>query len=181
MDIEVTGYQQWLRRKNNGPPDSQQTPHKTHRNIFCKYKVLERLQWWRTKTSPNHTNTTSVLNALLSYTTDLLNCLTIYALTKLSSLPRPFKTLLLSLAVSDLGVGLMVQPSNIATLARKWTNKLKLLDRLLAIYLRLRYQELVNHKRVVSLLILKSVGLKCRLVVYETVDSDTNFVYNLRH
>ena len=133
------------------------------------------------KTSPNHTNTTSVLNALLSYTTDLLNCLTIYALTKLSSLPRPLKTLLLSLAVSDLGVGLMVQPSNIATLARKWTNKLKLLDRLLAIYLRLRYQELVNHKRVVSLLILKSVCLKCRLVVYETVDSDTNFVYNLRH
>ena len=132
------------------------------------------------KTSPHHTNTTCALNAL-SYTADLLNCLTIYALTKLSSLPRPLRTLLLSLAVSDLGVGLMVQPSNIATLARKWTNKLKLLDRLLAIYLRLRYQELVNHKRVVSLLILKSVGLQCRLVVYETVDSDTNFVYNLRH
>ena len=134
---------------------------------------------WRHHLIIHHT--TSVLNALLSYTTDLLNCLTIYALTKLSSLPRPLRTLLLSLAVSDLGVGLMVQPSNIATLARKWPNKLKLLDRLLAIYLRLRYQELVNHKRVVSLLILKSVGLQCRLVVYETVDSDTNFVYNLRH
>ena len=107
--------------------------------------------------------------------------MTIYALTKLSSLPRPLRTLLLSLAVSDLGVGLMVQPSNIATLARKWTNKLKLLDRLLALYLRLRYQELVNHKRVVNLLILKSVGRQCRLVVYETVDPDTNFLYNLRY
>ena len=50
------------------------------------------------ETSPHHTNTTCVLNAL-SYTADLLNCLMIYALTKLSSLPRPFKTLLLSLAV----------------------------------------------------------------------------------
>ena len=75
----------------------------------------------------------------------------------------------------------MVQPSNIVTLAGKCTNKLKLLDRLLAVYLRLRYQELVNHKRVVNLLILKSVGLQCRLVVYETVDPDTNFLYNLRY
>ena len=133
------------------------------------------------KTSPHHTNTTCVLNAFLSYTADLLNCLTIYALKKLSSLPRPFKTLLLSLTVSDLGVGLMVQPSNIATLARKWTNKLKLLDRLLDVYLRLRYQERVTHKRVVNVLILKSVGLHCRLVVYKTVDPDTNFLYNLRY
>ena len=133
------------------------------------------------KTSPDHTNTTCVLNAFLSYAAGLLNCLTIYALTKLSSLPRPLRTLLLSLAVSDLCVGLMVQPSNIAILARKWTNKLKHLDRLLALYLRLRYQELVNHKRVVNLLILKSVGRQCRLVVYETVDPDTNFLYNLRY
>ena len=75
----------------------------------------------------------------------------------------------------------MVQPSNIATLARKWTNKLKLLDRLLDVYLRLRYQERVTHKRVVNVLILKSVGLHCRLVVYKTVDPDTNFLYNLRY
>ena len=75
----------------------------------------------------------------------------------------------------------MVQPSNNATLARKWTNKLKHLDRLLAVYLRLRYQERVNHKRVVNLLIIKSVGLQCRVVVYETVDPDTNFLYNLRY
>ena len=75
----------------------------------------------------------------------------------------------------------MVQPSNIVTLAAKCTNKLKLLDRLLAVYLRLRYQELVNHKLVVNLLILKSVGRQCRLVVYETVDPGTNFLYNLRY
>ena len=155
--------------------------------------------------------TTCVLNAFLSYTAVMLNCLTIYALTKLSSLPRPLRTLLLSLAVSDLGVGLMVQPSYIASLVMEMEHKTEnnsgytitykfyvftvnlfgyasflgvtflSLDRLLAIYLRLRYQELVNHKRVVSLLILKSVGLKCRLVVYETVDPGTNFLYNLRY
>ena len=67
--------------------------------------------------------TTCVLNAFLSYTAVMLNCLTIYALTKLSSLPRPLKTLLLSLAVSDLGVGLMVQPSYIASLVMEMEQK----------------------------------------------------------
>ena len=67
--------------------------------------------------------TTCVLNAFLSYTAVMLNCLTIYALTKLSSLPRPLKTLLLSLAVSDLGVGLMVQPSYIASLVMEMEHK----------------------------------------------------------
>ena len=122
--------------------------------------------------------TTCVLNAFLSYTAVTLNCLTIYALTKVSSLPRPFKTLLLSLAVSDLGVGLMVQPSYIATLVMEKEQKTEnnpaynisdqflrftlnlfgfasflgvtflSLDRFLAVYLHLRYQELVTHKRV---------------------------------
>ena len=108
----------------------------------------------------------------------MLNCLTIYALTKLSSLPRPLKTLLLSLAVSDLGVGLMVQPSYIASLVMEMEHKTEnnpaynitykfyvftvnffgyaslfgvtflSLDRFLAVYLHLRYQELVTHKRV---------------------------------
>ena len=67
--------------------------------------------------------TTCVLNALLSYTVVMLDCLTIYALTKLSSLPRPLRTLLLSLAVSNLGVGLMVQPSYIATLVMEMEQK----------------------------------------------------------
>ena len=67
--------------------------------------------------------TTCVLNAFLSYTAVMLNCLTIYALTKFSSLPRPLKTLLLSLAVSDLGVGLIVQPSYIASLVMEMEQK----------------------------------------------------------
>ena len=134
--------------------------------------------------------TTCVLNGFLSYTAVMLNCLTIYALTKVSSLPRPLKTLLfLSLAVSDLGVGLMVQPSYIqlyiATLVMEMEQKTEnnpayniidqflrftlnlfgfasflgitflSLDRFLAVYLHLRYQELVTHKRVSAAVISK--------------------------
>ena len=131
--------------------------------------------------------TTCILNAFLSYTAVTLNCLTIYALTKLSSLPRPLKTLLLSLAVSDLGVGLMVQPSYIASLVLDMEHKTEnntgyniiykfyvftvnlfgfasffgvtflSLDRFLAVYLHLRYQELVTHKRVVVVMVSKWV------------------------
>ena len=131
--------------------------------------------------------TTCVLNAFLSYTAVMLNCLTIRALTKLSSLPRPLKTLLLSVAVSDLGVGLMVQPSYIASLVMEMeqktennpayniTNKFYVftvnffgyaslfgvtflsLDRFLAVYLHLRYQQLVTHKRVVVVVVSKWV------------------------
>ena len=57
-----------------------------------------------------------VVNAFLSYTAITLNSVTIHALRKTSSLPKHFKTLLLSLAVSDLGVGLLVQPLHIAIL-----------------------------------------------------------------
>ena len=131
--------------------------------------------------------TTCVLNAFLSYTAVMLNCLTIRALTKLSSLPRPLKTLLLSVAVSDLGVGLMVQPSYIASLVMEMEQKTEnnpaynityklyvftvnlfgfasffgvtflSLDRFLAVYLHLRYQELVTHKRVVVVMVSKWV------------------------
>ena len=131
--------------------------------------------------------TTCVLNAVLSYTAVMLNCLTIRALTKLSSLPRPLKTLLLSVAVSDLGVGLMVQPSYIASLVMEMEQKTKnnsaynitytfyvftvnlfgyaslfgvtflSLDTFLAVYLHLRYQELVTHKRVVVVMVSKWV------------------------
>ena len=122
-----------------------------------------------------------VINTFLSYTAIMLNIITIHALRKTSSLPKPFKTLLLSLAVSDLGVGLLVQPLHIAGLVIKMEqNKndsdLKFLkacriimfflifasflsvvaltiDRFLAIHLHLRYQELVTHKCVVAVMI----------------------------
>ena len=109
----------------------------------------------------------------------MLNILTIHAMTKTSSLPKPLKTLLLSLAVSDLGVGLLVQPFYIAMMAKlsqrnilsNSTNTAKnfitgifvytsffgvvalSVDRFLAIHLHLRYQELVTNKRVVAVVI----------------------------
>ena len=124
-----------------------------------------------------------VFNAFLSYTAIMLNSVTIYAVRKTSSLPKPLKILLLSLAVSDLGVGLIVQPLYSARLiirlepnyennpAYKATYYLFLfpynllyfasffgvtaltVDRFLAIHLHLRYQELVTHKRVVAAVI----------------------------
>ena len=57
-----------------------------------------------------------VFNAFLCYTAIALNIITIQALRNTSSLPCTLKTLLLSLAVSDLGVGLLVHPLYIARL-----------------------------------------------------------------
>ena len=123
----------------------------------------------------------SVFNAFLSHTAIMLNIITIYALRKTSSLPKPLKTLLLSLAVSDLGVGLLVQPLNVASLVMRLKENAQnnptfektdavlniattffcyasflgvtalTADRFLAIHLHLRYQELVTQRRVVAL------------------------------
>ena len=57
-----------------------------------------------------------VFNAFLGLTTIVLNIITIQALRKTSSLPKTLKTLLLRLAVSDLGVGLLVQLLYVAIL-----------------------------------------------------------------
>ena len=51
-----------------------------------------------------------VFNAFSAYTAIMLNILTIHAMRKTLSLQKHLKTLLLSLAVSDLGVGLFAQP-----------------------------------------------------------------------
>ena len=58
-------------------------------------------------------------NAFLSFTAIVLNIITMQALRKTSSLPKTLKTLLLSLALSDLGVGLLVQPLYVAILVMK--------------------------------------------------------------
>ena len=121
-------------------------------------------------------------NAFLLFTTLVLNVITIQALRKVSSFPKPLKTLLLSLAVSDLGVGLLVHPLYIACLVmniEQSANKrlyntvytaqrlfgylicdasflgiiALTVDRFLAIHLHLRYQELVTHKRVIAVVI----------------------------
>jgi len=120
-----------------------------------------------------------VFNVYLSYTAIMLNSVTIHALRKAASLPKPLKTLLLSLTVSDLGVGLIVQPLFIAVTAMDvkqnaekgptystYLAMTKLLsyasflgvmavsaDRFLAIHLHLRYQELVTQKRAVAVVI----------------------------
>ena len=120
-----------------------------------------------------------VINALSSPASVVLNIITVQALRKTPSIPKTLKTLLLSLAVSDLGVGLLVQPMYVARLVMEikqhsdnivyhgvynaWTVQATLLsfasyigivaltvDRFLAIHLHLRYQELVTHKRVVA-------------------------------
>ncbi|CAH3193807.1 unnamed protein product, partial [Porites evermanni] len=127
-------------------------------------------------------------NAFLLFTALVLNFITIQALRKISSFPKPLKTLLLSLAVSDLGVGLLVLPLYIARLImniEQSANKrlhytvytaqrvfgyflcvasflgiiALTVDRFLAIYLHLRYQELVTHKRVIAVVI--SVWVFC--------------------
>ena len=124
--------------------------------------------------------TNCVLNSFLSYTAIMLNIVTMHAIRKTSSLPKTLKTLLLSLSVSDVYVGLSVQPFYISLLVN-WAQEnnpgckaykafflvIRLFsmasffgvvavsaDRFLAIHLHLRYQELVTHKRVVAVVIL---------------------------
>ena len=109
----------------------------------------------------------------------MLNIVTIHAIRKTSLFPCTSKTLLLSLSVSDVGVGLFVQPLY-SSLLVKWIQQIipncntykafsiigilfgtasffnvlaVSVDRFLAIHLHLRYQELVTHKRVVAVVI----------------------------
>ena len=125
-----------------------------------------------------------VLNAFLCFTASTLNCITIHALRKTSSLPRPLRTLLFSLAVSDAGVGFLAQPLYTALLGIGWFQGTKnnpnydkiysvyvptfallsaasymgvvilALDRFLAIHLHLRYLELVTQGRLLAVVIL---------------------------
>ena len=120
-----------------------------------------------------------VFNSFLSYTTIILNILTIHAIRKTALLPKPLRTLLLSLTASDVGVGLLAQPLFISILV-SWLKRSRIdsisleglmavmnffcasslfnvvtisVDRFLAVHLHLRYQELVTHKRVIAAVI----------------------------
>ena len=144
----------------------------------------------------------SVLNAFLTITAILFNSVTIQALRKTSSLPHPLKTMLLSLAVSDLAVGLLVEPFYIGLLVN-WLQReisteatrtaflligpmfstvsflgvmLLSVDRFLAVQLHLRYQELVTHKRVVAVVISTWVYSAC-LSLFYTVWISPNISY----
>ena len=127
--------------------------------------------------------TLCVFNAYLSYTATMLNIAAIYAIRKTSSVSKNLKTMLLSLAISDLGVGLLVQPMFVAYVmnskqnneTNEFYNAIHIafliptnffiyaslfsvtalcVDRILAIRLHLRYQELVTDKRVAAVVVL---------------------------
>ena len=113
----------------------------------------------------------------------MLNIVTIHAIRKTPSLSKNLKTLLLSLAVSDLGVGLVVQPlyvarcimesklnietsktyhainiafllpTNLFTFATLFLTIVLCAERFIAILYYLRYQELVTYKRVVAVVV----------------------------
>ena len=112
----------------------------------------------------------------------MLNIVTIHAIRKTFPSSKPLKTLLLSLAVSDLGVGLTAQPlfaavrimelkqtdngrtyhairiaflasTNLFAYASCFLVVILITDRFLAIRLCLRYHELVTHKRIVAVVI----------------------------
>ena len=125
-----------------------------------------------------------VLNVSLSYTAIMSNIVTVHAVRKTLSLSKNLKTLLLSQAVSDIGVGLVAQPLYVARMILYWSQGTEnnptyfaimimhiiasnlfsfatihgamalCTDRFMAVHLHLRYQELVTHKRVVGVVIL---------------------------
>ena len=116
-----------------------------------------------------------VFNNFLTYTAILLNIVTMYAMQKTASLPKTLNNLSFSIAISDVGFGLLAQPVY-SSLLVKWlqlnhpscnnygvfyisanlffaSSFLSVVavsvDRFLAVHLHLRYQELVTHRRVV--------------------------------
>ena len=115
----------------------------------------------------------------------MLNIVTLYAIPKSLSVPKTLRTLMLNLAVSDVVVGVFVQPlftsflvtwlqmNNpscsiyylMAGVIRMLVNVSLLsvvaisVDRFLAIHLHLRYKELVTHRRVVAVVI--SIWMVC--------------------
>ena len=119
-----------------------------------------------------------VVNFFSCYTTIMLNIALIFALRRSSSLPKTLKALILSVAVSDIGVGLLVQPLYIARLLMEikntnhhWNETYEdvvrtigrtlgyvsffgvttiSVDRFLAIHLHLKHQELLTYQDIVT-------------------------------
>ncbi len=144
-----------------------------------------------------------VLNIFLCYNVFMFNIITIHAVRTTSSLPKTLKTLLVSLAVSDVGVGLAVQPLYISLLVN-WLQEetpscstylvfdmimtlfpvasflgvvAVSVDRFLAIQFHLRYQELVTHKRVVAVVILIWLFSVSFSLITPWFPSDIKFIF----
>ncbi|CAH3122624.1 unnamed protein product [Pocillopora meandrina] len=121
-----------------------------------------------------------VLNALFSITACLANLLVLVAIRRTPSLHSPSNTLLSGLALSDLGVGVLVHPLFFSQMFGKVTQNKNIfceagitvevtanalciislltviavsLDRYLALRLHLRYKELITIKRVIFVLV----------------------------
>ena len=147
--------------------------------LFCN----ESLDYFPTYTELKDLRSTFIVNCIfnnfMTHTSIMLNIVTIYAIHKTSAMAKTLKTLLLSLAFSDVAVGLFSQPIYTFFLV-KWLqlenincNTYQVLnisgylfstasflgvvavsvDRFLAVHLHLRYQELVTHRRVVVVVI----------------------------
>ena len=117
-----------------------------------------------------------VVNSFLSYATVMLNIVLIVALRRTSSLPKTLKALILSVAVSDIGMGVLVQPLHIARLLMDMKNTDNQetykeivnvigrtlanvsffgvttisVDRFLAIHLHLKHQDLLTYQEIVT-------------------------------
>ena len=120
-----------------------------------------------------------VVNFFSCYTTIMSNIVLIFALRRSSSLPKTLKALILSVAVSDLGIGLVVQPLYIARMimqiqqtddqetSKDIDRALRPIgrtlgyasffgvtaisvDRFLAIHLHLKHQELLTYQEFVT-------------------------------
>ena len=120
-----------------------------------------------------------VVNSFSCYTTIMLNIVLIFALRRSSSLPKTLKALILSVVVSDLGIGLVVQPLYMARMLMQIqqtddqetynsiNRALRLIgrtlgyasffgvttisvDRFLAIHLHLKHQELLTYQEFVT-------------------------------
>ena len=170
--------------------------------LFCN----ESLDYFPTYTELKDLRSTFITNCIfnnfLTHTSIMLNIVTIYAIHKTSAMAKTLKTLLLSLACSDVAVGLFSQPIYTFFLV-KWLhldhincNTYQVLnipvyfflaasflgvvavgvDRFLAVHLHLRYQELVTHKRVVVVVIGKWL---CSAFVSSTVLWGLPSVWNI--
>ena len=149
-------------------------------NLFCNqssqfFPIFTELEDLRSTCITN-----CVFNVFLTYTAFMLNIVTVYAIHNTATMPKTLKTLLPSLACSDVTVGLVNQPLYTflpinwlrldnpgCNTTQVWTILGYLLfatasflgvvavsvDRLLAVHLHLRYQELVTHRRVVLVVI----------------------------